>query len=125
MNSNKTAFFLDAPSKRGKTFLLKTIANKIKMKGGFPIIVASTAIASNDYPNGRTAYSIFGVLNEISSDMICKVSKQRKQLIIKSELIIFDECPIIHQNVIESIDRLLREIMQNEILFSGKKNLFF
>jgi hypothetical protein len=44
--------------------------------------------------------------------------------IFKSELIIFDECPMIHRNVIESIDRLLREIMQNEILFGGKKIIF-
>jgi hypothetical protein len=70
------------------------------MEGGFSIIVALTVIASNDYPNGRTSYLMFGVPIKILSDMIYKVSKQRKQLIIKSELIIFDECPMIHQNVI-------------------------
>jgi hypothetical protein len=67
------------------------------MEGGFSIIVALTVIASNDYPNGRTSYLMFGVPIKILSDMIYK---QRKQLIIKSELIIFDECPMIHQNVI-------------------------
>lgn len=51
---------------------------------------------------------------------------QRAKLVRNSDLIIFDELPMTHMKTycVEALDRPLRKLMKNNIIFGGKTILF-
>jgi ATP-dependent DNA helicase PIF1 len=76
---------------------------------------------------GRTTHSIFGIpynLEEHSSSSI-SFGDKRALILIKATLIIVDEASMASANMVNLIDRLLRELMNNRrVPFGGKTILF-
>ena len=61
----------------GKTFLWKTIINKLRSEGKIVLAVASSGIASLLLPSGRTAHSRFKLPIELTDESMCTIKKTR------------------------------------------------
>jgi hypothetical protein len=88
--------------------------------------VASSGIAALLLPGGRTAHSRFRIPIDIFADSSCNVKKNTKiaQLLRRADLIIWDEVPMQHRHCFEAVDRTLRDIRENDVLFGGIPTLF-
>lgn len=75
--------------------------------------VASSGIASQLLQGARTGHSRFKIPFNLLSTSTCNISLQSDEalLIQKAELILWDECPMMHRHAFEALDRSLRDIM--------------
>jgi energy-coupling factor transporter ATP-binding protein EcfA2 len=120
-------FFVDGPSGRGKTFLLRMIAAWVRSVDGRTCeCMASTGIAAADHFEGSTAHRGCGLPLDIDagiesvSSSLSRECEQARRLNAAS-VIIVDELPMLHRVHFEVIDKLLRMITGNEYVpFGGK-----
>ncbi|XP_021965954.1 uncharacterized protein LOC110861154 [Folsomia candida] len=111
-------FFLDGPGGTGKTFVYETLIASLRGEG----TVASTGIAANLLPNGRTYHSQYKLpvpLVETSVSDI-RLTSQDAQNLREASLLIWDESTMAPSHALNAVDRLLRELMNNETPFGGK-----
>ena len=75
--------------------------------------VASSGIASQLLQEARTGHSRFKLPFNLLSTSTCNISLRSDEalLIQKAELILWDECPMMHRHAFEVLDRSLRDIM--------------
>ncbi|GJU24125.1 DNA helicase [Tanacetum coccineum] len=107
----------------GKTFLWKTIISSLRSQGKIVLAVASSGIASLLLPAGRTTHSRFKLPLELTDESICHAKKhsQLGNLLIETNLIIWDEAPMNDKRCFEALDRTLRDLMNApETVFGGK-----
>lgn len=86
------------------------------------ISVAWTGIAAMLLPNGRTAHSRFKLplnLHEHSISAL-KTNSKEAHIIRNVKLIIWDEAPMANMHALMCVNRLLQDIMGNDIPFGGK-----
>lgn len=96
------------------------------------ITVASSGIASQLIPGGRTAHSRFGIPINCHEDSTCNIMQgsHLAELIEHTKLIIWDEAPMTNRFCFEALDRSLRDIMRfinpssEDVLFGGKIVVF-
>lgn len=60
-NSDNKCFFLDGKARRGKTFTLNVLVNRLRGRGAVIVISGSTALSITLYERGRTAHSVFRI----------------------------------------------------------------
>jgi hypothetical protein len=103
----KNAFFIDGPGGTGKTFLYKLILAKIRSQGKI------AGIAAQLLPGARTAHSRLKIPIQLDQFSTCniKVQSDYAKLIQKAEILIWDECPMMHRFAFEALDRTLRDVM--------------
>jgi len=121
--------FADAPGGTGKTYVNTAICFTLRGQGKIVIVVASSGIAAQLLPGGRTAHFKFQIpidLHEYSSCFISNDKRNtRAQLIRKASLIIIDEASMLHKHGYEAMDRTLQDILGNDdIPFGGIPVLF-
>ena len=89
----------------------------LRSKGKIILSVASSGIAALLLPFGKTAHAMFKIPINIIEATYCSFSKHSElaDLIWQSSLIIWDEAPMSHRWVIETIDRTLRDICDQKI----------
>ena len=83
--------------------------------------VASSGIAGTLLQGGRTAHVVFKIPIEIKDDEpVCSLSKgsAMAKVIQECALILWDECTMSHRKAFEAVDRLLRDLVDDE----AKKN---
>jgi hypothetical protein len=86
------------------------------------VSVAWTGIAATLLIEGRTVHSTFQLpldLNETSTSNMTLNSK-KAVVLREADLIIWDEAPMAPIQAVNTIDRLLRKIMNNKFPFGGK-----
>nr|GEZ44357.1 DNA helicase [Tanacetum cinerariifolium] len=91
--------------------------------GKIVLAVASSGIASLLLPAGRTAHSRFKLPLELTDESLCHVKKntQLGKLLVKTNLIIWDEAPMNDRRCFETLDRILRNITSSpDLIFGGK-----
>lgn len=114
-------FFLQGAGGTGKTFLYRALCNHFRAQGQIVLCVASSGIAAELLPGGRTSHSRFQIpliLHESSSTMITGGS-QAAELIRSAGLIIWDEVPMQNKYCFEAVHRSLCDIRGNNHLFGG------
>ena len=118
----KKFMFLQASAGTGKTFVASTIASKIRSRGDIALCCATSGIAANLFDNGRTMHSRFKIpLNcHKYSPLTIKRQTALAELIRKAKIIIWDEAPMAHKNVLFWLDRQLRDITGINEQFGGK-----
>ncbi|GKC94109.1 DNA helicase [Tanacetum coccineum] len=107
----------------GKTFLWKTIISPLRSQGKIVLVVASSGIVSLLLPAGRTAHSRFKLPLDLIDESVCHAKKhsQLANLLIETDLIIWDEAPMNDRRCFEALDKTHRYLMNApEILFGGK-----
>ncbi len=96
----RSLFFVHGPGGTGKTFLYQALCHYVRSKGWIVLCVASSGIASQLLPGGRTAHSTFHIpLDDLSHDSWCKIDKnsQRAEMLRHVRLIIWDEATPQHR----------------------------
>ena len=115
-------FFIDGPGGSGKTYLYKTLISTMLGEGKVVLPVASTGLAANLLPSGRTYHSQYKLpvpLVENSVSSMRSISADA-QILKAADLLIWDESTMAPTHALKAVDRLLKEIMQNDIPFGGK-----
>ncbi|XP_017227630.2 uncharacterized protein LOC108192562 isoform X3 [Daucus carota subsp. sativus] len=109
-------FFVYGYGGTGKTFLWKTIINTLRSEGKIVLAVASSGIASLLIEGGRTAHSRFKIPIDIDENSTCDIKQQSflAELIVQSDLIVWDEAPMNHKHVFEAVDRSIRDLMRHK-----------
>ncbi|CAK8568002.1 unnamed protein product [Lathyrus sativus] len=86
------------------------------------LATASSGITATLLPGGRTAHSWFEIPIDIEPLSIRKIVKNYDlaKLIRITNAIIWDEAPMIYRYCVETLDRSLQDIMNNNAPFGGK-----
>nr|GEW20504.1 DNA helicase [Tanacetum cinerariifolium] len=98
-------------------------SEKIDPEGKIVLVVASSGIALLLLPSGRTAHSRFKLPLDLNDSSVCSITKntQLAKLLKETDLIIWDESPMNDRRCFETLDRILRDILDTPTkLFSGK-----
>ena len=118
-------FFLKARGGCGKTFLLDAVLKAARSQGAggrVALATATTGKAAMHLPKGRTFHSRFKAPLTPSEDCTFSIKAQSEaaRLIREAELIVVDEVTMLDNYLLGGFDRLLQDIMQNELAFGGK-----
>ncbi|KAF7812712.1 uncharacterized protein G2W53_033688 [Senna tora] len=121
-NGRNSTFFVDGPEGTGKTFLYRALLSSVKKKGMIALATTSSGIAGTILPGGRTAHSRFKISLLVDASTTCSISKNSDlaELIRRSTIIIWDEAPMTHRYVFESVDRTFRDNTGVDSPFGGK-----
>lgn len=123
-SGNGGIFFLDAPGGTGKTFLLNLILAAVRSKKEIALAVASSGIASTLLSGGRTARSTFKFpLNVNRTDQLnCNIGKRSNmaEVLKLCKIIVWNESTMTHKQLIEALDRILRDIRGIDQLMGGR-----
>ncbi|XP_076944804.1 uncharacterized protein LOC143615592 [Bidens hawaiensis] len=125
-------FFVYVYGGTGKTFLWKTLLASIRSKRKIVLNVASSGIASLLLEGGRTAHYRFLIPINLTDDSTCSIKPNPDicKLINKTDLIIWDEAPMIHKHAFEALDRTLKDVIKDgnrsncQHPFGGKVTVF-
>ena len=119
-------FFIDAPGGTGKTFVLHTIAAYLHAKGKVVLANASSGTVAVLFTGGRTSHARFNICLKHFPDTDCAVTARSDsgKAIIASDMIIWDEGPMISKTFMASVDRLLQNLMSNTKCFGVKVMVF-
>ena len=120
-NGNGGAFFLDGPGGSGKSFLYNTLRHNLLGAGKSVVTCASTGVAAI-LLNGVTQHKMFGTPVPCREDSVSKIRHGTKEArdILDASLIIWDESTMAHKDNLHCMDRLLRDLTDNDIPFGGK-----
>ena len=121
-------FYVDGPAGTGKTFLYSAIIAYAKANAHSVLPTASTGIAALLLEGGRTAHSTFKIPIPITRTSTCdiKVQSRLAERIRRAAILLLDEAPVLHKDVIAALDRTLRDIMKildprlEHVPFGGK-----
>ncbi|XP_076883267.1 uncharacterized protein LOC143531983 [Bidens hawaiensis] len=111
---NGGVFFVYGYGGTGKTFLWKTLSASIRSKSKIVLSVASSGIASLLLEGGRTAHSRFLIPINLTEDSTYSITNNPDvcNLIKQTDLIIWDEAPMIHKHAFEALDRSLKDVLK-------------
>ncbi|XP_029647710.1 uncharacterized protein LOC115221648 [Octopus sinensis] len=124
INSNEgQLFFLDAPGRTGKTFLMNLLLAKILQENRIAIAVASSGIAATLLHGSRTAHSPFKLPLDLTKqgNPTCNVSRGSAMgnLLTECSLIIWDEAAMCHKAAFEALERSLQDLRRNMRVMGG------
>nr|GEW08518.1 DNA helicase [Tanacetum cinerariifolium] len=125
-NNMQQFVFLYGHGGTGKTFPWKTIIYTIRSQGKIVLVVASSGIASLLLPAGRTAHSRFKITLDPTETTVCSIKKntESSKLIKETCLIIWDEYPLNDRRCFETLDRTLRDVLDEpDRLFGDREKV--
>ncbi|GJX35011.1 DNA helicase [Tanacetum coccineum] len=97
--------------------------DSLRSEGNIVLAVVSSGIASLLLPAGCTTHSRFKLPLELTNESFCHTKKKSQlgNLLVETDLIIWDEAPMNDKRCFETLDRTLRDLMDTpNILFGGK-----
>jgi hypothetical protein len=114
-------FFLHGPGGTGKTYLYNTLCYHLRSENKIVLCVASSGIAALLLMGGRTAHSRFKIPIPCNETTHCAFSKnsQLAKLICETELVIWDEAPMQHRHIMETVDRSFKDLRNSDKPFGG------
>lgn len=122
------AHYIYARGGYGKTFLDELILDYVRVRGGFALATASSGIASLLLEGARTVHNRFKVPLDVNEESTLGISRNKAdanaQLIRKAVVLLWDECTMLAKEVLEAIDRALKDLMDNDLPFGGKLFVF-
>ncbi|CAN1770797.1 ATP-dependent DNA helicase PIF1 [Linum perenne] len=92
-------FFVYGHGGTGKTYLYNTLISEVRGRSKIALVVASSGIAATLLPHGSTAHSQFKIPIDIHHTSTCHIKRgtQLAHIIRNTELIVWDEAPMIHR----------------------------
>ncbi len=114
------AFAVIASAGCGKTVFANGLASYFRAQGREVACVAASALAAMLLVGGSTAHSAFRIPIPANEGSMCNVSREERAALKRVELIIYDECSMVHADVANTVERTLRDIMHDERPFGGK-----
>ena len=125
-NTTGEIFFLHSPGGTGKTYLYNTLYYHLHSQSKIVLCAASSGIAALLLIGGRTAHSCFKIPIPYNETTYCQIAKntQLAKLICKTDLIIWDEAPMQHRHIMETIDHSFRDLRNSDKPFGGLTVVF-
>jgi ATP-dependent DNA helicase PIF1 len=104
----------------GKTYVLRDFVKRARRKGKSVAITATTGLAAT-HLNGTTvhAWSGLGIRSDIDSYFLQKISKQRRDLINRADILIIDEISMLHDYRLDLIEEITRNVREEAKPFGG------
>lgn len=115
-------FFIDGPGSIGKTFLYKAFLAAVCSRQLDELATTLFGVVASILWGGQTTNSLFKIPLNPDKKSICNVSKQTslRKLLWVAGLIIWDEALMLSEHAVEAFDRMLLDINESDLLFSGK-----
>lgn len=112
--------FLTGPAGAGKTYVLNQLI-KIKKAEGIHVSVTATTGLAASHLGGTTIHSWSGIniYDELPSGFFENMSKGRREIIEKTELLIIDEVSMLHDYRLDMIDEVCRIVRKKDCPFGG------
>ncbi|CAN1770799.1 ATP-dependent DNA helicase PIF1 [Linum perenne] len=116
-------FFVYGHGGTGKTYLYNTLISEVRGRSKIALVVASSGIAATLLPHGSTAHSQFKIPIDIHHTSTCHIKRgtQLAHIIRNTELIVWDEAPMIHRLSFEAVDRTICDLMDLPMSGNGYK----
>jgi len=97
---------LTGPAGSGKTFVLAEFIRAAKRAGRSVAVTATTGLAAS-HLGGSTIHSWagIGVADELSPDYLRDLSKSRREIMTKTDVLIIDEISMLHDYRLAGYDR--------------------
>lgn len=111
---------LTGPAGTGKTFVLNQFIKLAKYEGKYVSITATTGLAAT-HLGGSTihAWAGIGVLDELPSGFAEHMSKGRREIIEKTDVLIIDEISMLHDYRLDMVDVVCRLVRRKDEPFGG------
>ena len=112
---------LTGPAGAGKTFVLNQFIRMAKAEGKHVSVTATTGLAAT-HLGGTTihAWSGIGVMDELPSGFADHVSKGRRDIIEKTDVLIIDEISMLHDYRLDMVDMACRLVRKKpDVPFGG------
>ena len=126
MNKTGQSFFLHGPGGTGKTYVYNTLCHYLRGQGKIVLCAASSGIAALLLIGGRTAHSFFKIPIKIHESSTCCIGKHTDlaELICITDLVIWDEAPMLHCHIHEAVDHTFHDIHNYDQPFGGLTVVF-
>ena len=108
----------------GKTVFANAVASTVRASGSTAVCVAASALAAMLLLGGTTAHSRFHIPIPANDGTICCFSVDDKNLLRSADVILYDECSMVHHDVADTLERSLRDLMGDPRPFGGKVIVF-
>lgn len=104
----------------GKTYTLNKFIKRAREDGKVVAVTATTGIAAT-HLNGTTLHSWagIGVHDELPRGFIDHVSKQRRDIIEKTDILVIDEISMLHDYRLDMVEYVTRKIRSSDKPFGG------
>lgn len=104
----------------GKTHLLNNFIVQARQQGKKVSVTATTGLAAT-HLGGNTihSWSGIGVGDYLPNNFFERLSKTRREVISKTDVLIIDEISMLHDFRLDMIDEVLRTVRQNDSPFGG------
>lgn len=117
--SGKSALLTGAAG-TGKTHLLSTFIAQARGAGKKVSVTATTGLAAT-HLNGNTihSWSGVGIHDTLPDNFFERLSKTRREVIAKTDVLIIDEISMLHDFRLDMIDKILRVVCEKDEPFGG------
>lgn len=104
----------------GKTYVLNQFVRHARAHGKIVAMTATTGLAAT-HLNGTTihSWSGIGVHDTLPRDHVLKMGKQRKDIIIKTDVLVIDEISMLHDYRLDLVDEVCKAVRENDKPFGG------
>lgn len=111
---------LTGPAGAGKTFVLNQFIKLAKAGGKYVSVTATTGLAAT-HLGGTTihSWSGIGISDEIQHGFADNLSKGRREIIEKTDVLIIDEISMLHDFRLDMIDEVCRIVRKKDEPFGG------
>ncbi|TKR61952.1 hypothetical protein L596_025979 [Steinernema carpocapsae] len=112
--------FIDGPGGSGKTFVYNTLIHILRGRGLKFAAMAYTGIAAQLLPEGKTIHHHFRLTVGNSMQANVKATEKRGALLREASVLIVDEVSTVSKNMLDEMDRKMRELTCVNAPFGGK-----
>jgi PIF1-like helicase len=122
----RKTFFLYGPGGTGKTYLYNTLCHYLHSQNKIVVCVASFGIAALLLNGGHTAHSHLKIPVPYNETTFCTKARNSHlaSLICQTDLVIWNEAPMQHCHIMETVDRFFRDWCDSDKPFSGLTIVF-
>ena len=117
---NGHSVLLTGAAGAGKTYVLNQFIRRARANGKNIAVTATTGLAAT-HLHGTTIHSWagIGVHENIPNGHISKMSKQRKDIISKADVLIIDEISMLHDFRLDMVETVCRQVRETDKPFGG------
>lgn len=112
---------LTGPAGSGKTYVLSQFIRLSRAAGKSVAVTATTGLAAT-HLSGTTLHSWagIGVSDSLETDAVEHMSKSRRDIILKTDVLIIDEISMLHDFRLDMVDEVCRQVRgKTELPFGG------
>lgn len=119
-SGSSNVFVLLASAGCGKTVFANGLAAYFRTQRRQVVCVAASALAAMLLSGGSTAHSAFHLPIPCNDSTTCNLTASQRAHLKIVDIIVYDECSMVQEDVANTLDRTLRDIMQVQKPFGGK-----